>query len=41
MSATVTEVAEGSYRIQIQVVCDEGTMGIKLIASGSGVRRVS
>ncbi len=38
--AAVDSPAVGEYRIDIQIVCDEGELGITLVADGSGVRRV-
>lgn len=39
--ATVDSPAVGEYRIQIEIVADEGALGISLIADGAGVRRVA
>lgn len=38
--ATITTPAPGEYRIDIQIVADEGALGITLVKDGSGVRRV-
>ncbi len=39
--AEVTSPATGEYEAHIDIVCDEGELGIKLEADGAGVRRVA
>lgn len=39
--ASVTTTAPGEYRVDIQIVADEGALGITLVQDGSGVRRVT
>ncbi len=39
--ASVSSPATGEYEAHIQIVADEGELGIKLEADGSGVRRVA
>ncbi len=39
--ALVTSDAVGEYRVRIEIVADEGALGIVLVADGSGVRRIA
>jgi hypothetical protein len=39
--ATVTSPADGEYRVEIEIVADEGLLGIVLVSDGGGVRRVA
>jgi hypothetical protein len=39
--ASVTSPASDEYRVDLQIVADEGVLGISLVKDGSGVRRVA
>lgn len=39
--ATVTETAANEYRLQLEIVADEGELHITLVRDGDGVRRVA
>ncbi len=39
--ASVESPAPGEYRVQIEIVANEGVLNISLVADGTGVRRVA
>lgn len=39
--ATVSNPAAGEYRVELEIVADEGALGITLVKDGAGVRRVT
>lgn len=39
--ASLSSPAAGEYRVDIQIMADEGKLGIVLVKDGSGVRRIA